>query len=838
MEEVGLQEQPQSFVSWHASAAGLAERGAADEAAVGSAPFRIDAALNKRLVLTRAPKPWALEVDALILGNNEALSDRVGVQGEVFERGGAGLADECSALGTVRTGEARLTRSHGVGLTPRHLVHAIGPRYLPKYAVAAGSALHWCYRHALQLCHDRKLRTIAILPLHDAQKKGYPPSDGAHVALRTIRRFVELHADAFDCVLLLLPTDADMEAYGATVPLYFPRTPAELARSLDGLTDVPLGDTHGEIVSPERRIRVASQLPPASPGGEPGGAVDSPAHLGTTSPLDVSGGDAAAGHSHENSPDATGGSETSPMHGDPLRDAGSARLSNGSSSPRSWVEQELHRGTFAEREDFRNSFLAVAPSPDERRQMERRRPSTDYIHGEYIHAPPRQPRREGAAADASPPSLDTKHPAHPALNGAGRDGGSRRVDVASKPMSGSGADDERPWWQELWEEWVEVIRGDGTVGPHSFVERESASAVQARREERAARVRANGGTDWRPSGGIAVGGAISATRANGHGSIEGAMPHRAPRRPEQRVQRVAEEILGDHHDGADSGEEEEAEAVALYEDLLERAEEADLSELARREMVYRSGDDRYGRASIMLVGHRIHRACSARAHATPSEAAAAREAVALLLLRETRAIVRGGTNFVLIFLASGMPHDAGPTFDFLRTLLVSMPIQVHKRLRQFHLVHPTLMRRLTFSLLVPALWGKLNFVDELTELHEHFAPGRLLVPEEIAKADDDKKRFRRAAAAPQPPPLQVAASRRRIEGQAKRPPSRPELASSPQSAPRPAVLPTAQAAVQATVTDADDDDEVIWVRGGPPQRTHEAAAPVGGPIEAAAGERA
>ena len=185
-----------------------------------------------------------------------------------------------------------------------------------------------------------------------------------------------------------------------------------------------------------------------------------------------------------------------------------------------------------------------------------------------------------------------------------------------------------------------------------------------------------------------------------------------------------------------------------------------------------------------------------------------------------------------------MPRDAGPTFDFLRTLLVSMPLQVHRRLRHFHLVHPTLMRRLTFSLLVPALWGKLNFVDELTQLHEHFAPGRLLVPEEIAKADDHRKRFRRAAAAPQPPPLQVAASGRRIEAQTKPPPSRPQLASSQQSAPRPALLPTAQAAVQATVSDADD--EVIWVRGGPPQRALEAedaAAPVRGPIDVA-GERA
>ena len=104
----------------------------------------------------------------------------------------------------MRTGEARLTCAHGVDLAPRHLVHAVGPRYVDRYTNAAGSALHWCYRHALQLCHEHNLRTVALLPLHDEAKKGYPSADGAHVALRTLRRFLERQPAAFDIILLLL----------------------------------------------------------------------------------------------------------------------------------------------------------------------------------------------------------------------------------------------------------------------------------------------------------------------------------------------------------------------------------------------------------------------------------------------------------------------------------------------------------------------------------------------------------------------------------------------------------------------------------------------------------
>ena len=114
MADATPEEQPQSFVSWHAAAAGLKERRGADaDDASGPAPedppFAIAPHHNRRLVLTRAPQPWSLEVDALVIGNNEALSDRIGVQGEVFARGGAGLSAQpqaqLAALCATRRGE-------------------------------------------------------------------------------------------------------------------------------------------------------------------------------------------------------------------------------------------------------------------------------------------------------------------------------------------------------------------------------------------------------------------------------------------------------------------------------------------------------------------------------------------------------------------------------------------------------------------------------------------------------------------------------------------------------------------------------------------------------------
>ena len=91
-------------------------------------------------------------------------------------------------------------------------------------------------------------------------------------------------------------------------------------------------------------------------------------------------------------------------------------------------------------------------------------------------------------------------------------------------------------------------------------------------------------------------------------------------------------------------------------------------------------------------------------------------------------------------MATGLPDDCGPTFDFLRTLLLSLPLYIHKRIRAFYLVHPTLKMRFTFTFLGAALWGKLHFVDALRQLHEHFVPGSLLVPETVALEDERRRR--------------------------------------------------------------------------------------------------
>ena len=65
----------------------------------------------------------------------------------------------------------------------RHVIHTVGPRYNIRYKTAAESALYNCYRSVMQIVRQRRLATVAFSTLNSS-RRGYPPEDGAHIAIR------------------------------------------------------------------------------------------------------------------------------------------------------------------------------------------------------------------------------------------------------------------------------------------------------------------------------------------------------------------------------------------------------------------------------------------------------------------------------------------------------------------------------------------------------------------------------------------------------------------------------------------------------------------------------
>ncbi len=80
-----------------------------------------------------------------------------------------------------KTGDAKMTSAYD--LPCRYVIHTVGPRFNSKYETAAESALHSAYRRVLQLVREHRLPSVAI-PAINSVKRGYPPDQGAHIAIR------------------------------------------------------------------------------------------------------------------------------------------------------------------------------------------------------------------------------------------------------------------------------------------------------------------------------------------------------------------------------------------------------------------------------------------------------------------------------------------------------------------------------------------------------------------------------------------------------------------------------------------------------------------------------
>lgn len=130
----------------------------------------------------------------------------------------------------------------------------MGPKYAVKYHTAAESALSHCYRSCLELLVENGLESIAMGCIY-TEAKNYPREPAAHVAIRTVRRFLEKQTDKITAVVFCTISSSDTEIYKRLLPLYFPRDKQEEEiASLKLPADV--GDENGEPIIDERKIRI------------------------------------------------------------------------------------------------------------------------------------------------------------------------------------------------------------------------------------------------------------------------------------------------------------------------------------------------------------------------------------------------------------------------------------------------------------------------------------------------------------------------------------------------------------------------------------------------------
>lgn len=237
-------------------------------------PIRDD--INQKIYLWQGGIQF-LDVDAIVNSTNESMNESIGVSGAILDAAGSELLEEITKCDPCRTGEARVTK--GYNLPSRFVIHTVGPRYNEKYKTAAENALHNCYRSCLEVLKEQNLKTIAF-PVINSQKRGYPPEPGAHIAIRTVRRFLEHWGKDIESVVFTVVNVEEFKLYNRILGLYFPRNKKELITSKEELPR-DTGNEFGETVIEERKIRITA-FPgmkdiPTSPRPQPAPAPSAPA---------------------------------------------------------------------------------------------------------------------------------------------------------------------------------------------------------------------------------------------------------------------------------------------------------------------------------------------------------------------------------------------------------------------------------------------------------------------------------------------------------------------------------------------------------------------------------
>ncbi|XP_034037694.1 ADP-ribose glycohydrolase MACROD1 isoform X3 [Thalassophryne amazonica] len=165
-----------------------------------------------------------LEIDAIVNAANNSLLGGGGVDGAIHRAAGPLLKKECASLHGCETGQAKITC--GYGLPAKYVIHTVGPIAVAGVGEQQKSALRSCYKKCLETATKNGVRSVAF-PCISTGIYGYPPEQAVHVALATVREYLDEHHDKVDRVIFCVFLPMDKELYLQNLPLYFTAAPTQ-----------------------------------------------------------------------------------------------------------------------------------------------------------------------------------------------------------------------------------------------------------------------------------------------------------------------------------------------------------------------------------------------------------------------------------------------------------------------------------------------------------------------------------------------------------------------------------------------------------------------------------
>ncbi|HEX5040800.1 MAG TPA: O-acetyl-ADP-ribose deacetylase [Candidatus Limnocylindria bacterium] len=154
-------------------------------------------------------------VDAVGNAANEALRGGGGVDGAIHRAAGPGLLEELRRRYPDGTPTGTAVATEGHGLPARWILHAVGPVWRGG-ANGEPELLAGAYRSSLGLADELGARSVAF-PAISMGIYGYPPPDGARVAVTTVADHLRGDATRLEVARFVLFSEETYELFAAAL---------------------------------------------------------------------------------------------------------------------------------------------------------------------------------------------------------------------------------------------------------------------------------------------------------------------------------------------------------------------------------------------------------------------------------------------------------------------------------------------------------------------------------------------------------------------------------------------------------------------------------------------
>jgi O-acetyl-ADP-ribose deacetylase (regulator of RNase III) len=149
------------------------------------------------------------DVNAIVNAARPSLMGGGGVDGAIHKAAGVKLSLECLKLHGCKTGQAKMT--HAYNLPCDYIIHTVGPVWKGG-GKNEEQLLSDCYWNSLKLAAENNIHSIAF-PSISTGIYHFPLERAAHIALITVKTFIDNYPKSFDKVVFVLFDDNTKDVY-------------------------------------------------------------------------------------------------------------------------------------------------------------------------------------------------------------------------------------------------------------------------------------------------------------------------------------------------------------------------------------------------------------------------------------------------------------------------------------------------------------------------------------------------------------------------------------------------------------------------------------------------